>query len=52
MRSGPAAGQTVEKVADFSAGELSVSVVRNGKPSDAVIPAQIEPGKYRNCVKE
>lgn len=31
------AGQTVEKVADFSAGELSVEVVRNGKPSDAVI---------------
>ena len=32
-----AAGQTVEKVADFSAGELSVEVIRNGKPSDAVI---------------
>ncbi len=32
-----AAGQTIEKVADFSAGELSVEVVRNGKPSDAVI---------------
>jgi Ca-activated chloride channel family protein len=31
------AGQTVEKVADFSAGELSVEVIRNGKPSDAVI---------------
>jgi Ca-activated chloride channel homolog len=32
-----AAGQTVEKIADFSAGELAVEVIRNGKPSDAVI---------------
>jgi Ca-activated chloride channel homolog len=32
-----AAGQTVEKLADFSAGELVVEVVRNGKASDAVI---------------
>jgi Ca-activated chloride channel homolog len=31
------AGQSVEKTADFSAGELAVEVVRNGKPSDAVV---------------
>ncbi len=43
-----AAGQTVEKVADFSAGELSVEVVRNGKPSDAVI--QIFPAGENEAV--
>jgi len=31
------AGQTVEKTADFSAGELAVEVVRNGKPADALV---------------
>ncbi len=30
-------GQLVEKTADFSAGELAITVVRNGKPSDAVV---------------
>lgn len=30
-------GQTVERTADFSAGELAVEVVRNGRPSDAVV---------------
>lgn len=30
-------GQTVEKTADFSAGELAIEVIRNGKPSEAVV---------------
>jgi Ca-activated chloride channel homolog len=31
------AGQTVERTADFSAGQLSVEVVRNGRRSEAVV---------------
>jgi len=30
-------GQTVEKTADFSAGELAIEVIRNGKPSEGVV---------------
>ena len=30
-------GQTVEKTADFSAGELAIEVIRNGKPSEGLV---------------